>query len=57
MTRREAENKVPMDFRNATKQPWECGSYAEFVASLPESEQDAIEAAQWEAAEESYARD
>ena len=26
-------------FASASKQPWECESYAEFLASLPEEEQ------------------
>ena len=50
--RREAESRVPMDFRNATKQPWECSSYAEFLASLPEEEQTASDEARFYAAEE-----
>lgn len=53
-------NRVPMDFRNATKQPWECSSYEEFVASLPENERDAVEAnllaAELDRLEERYCR-
>jgi len=37
--RLEKLDRTPETMRNASKEAWECGSYAEWLASLPADEQ------------------